>query len=82
MEIGLIITIVGTGMGIIIALGSLVVALFLWNRGEANSDRRDIVNMMFAMKEEASHFRAEMALEMKDFHAKLITIEQSRNNKG
>ena len=57
-----------------------MIPLFLWNRSEANADRRDIVNLMFSMKEEASRFRAEMAQEMKDFHGRLCAIEESKKN--
>lgn len=56
-----VLTIVGTGMGIIIAIGALILTLFLWNREEANADRRA------------------MAEEMKDFHARLLIIEERRN---
>lgn len=41
-----VITMIGTGMGIIIAMGALIVTLFLWNRGEANADRRCMANEM------------------------------------
>lgn len=51
-DFGLIITIVLTGLGIIIGMGALIITLFLWNRGEANADRRDIVNLIIAIKEE------------------------------
>lgn len=85
---GLIITIVLTGMGIIIGMGALVTTLFLWNRNEANADRRDIVNLMFAIKEDAANFREEtanfrreMGDEMKDFHRNLCRIEE-RQRKG
>lgn len=56
-----VLTVVGTGIGIIIAMGAIVITLFLWNRGEANADRRA------------------MAEEMKDFHNRLIAIEERRN---
>ncbi len=70
MQMGLIITIVGTGIGIIIAMGALILTLFLWTRSEANAARRDIVNLtrIIAVKEE-----------MKDFHDRLCSIEKNRN---
>jgi hypothetical protein len=71
---GLIITIVGTGIGIIISLGALVLTLFLWNRGEGNSDRRDIVNLVIAIKEDIQAIQ----LEMKDFHNRLVDIERNK----
>lgn len=61
MDYGIIIAIVATGMGIIIAMGALIVTLFLWNRGEANADRRAIAD------------------EIKDFHSRLLVIEERRN---
>lgn len=42
--------------------------LFLWNRSEANSDRRALHATIDAIKEE-----------MKDFHARLVAIEERRN---
>lgn len=62
-----VLTVVGTGMGIIIAMGAIVITLFLWNRNEANADRRDIVNLIVAIKDE-----------MKDFHNRLCSIEERR----
>lgn len=66
-DFGLIITIVLTGMGIIIGMGAIIITLFLWNRAESNSDRRDIVNLIIAIKDE-----------MKDFHDRLCSIEAKR----
>jgi hypothetical protein len=43
--------------------------LFLWNRAEANSDRRMFYDLLHGMKEE-----------MKDFHGRLCAIEE-RNRK-
>lgn len=39
-------------------------AMFFWLRTEANSDRRDMMNMIISFKDEIQK-------EMKDFHAKL-----------
>lgn len=63
MDIGSVIAIVGSA----IALVGTVVALFLWNRSEANADRRDIFNLVRAIQEE-----------MKDFHYRLLEIEKGR----
>jgi len=63
-NLGLIIAIVGTG----IAMVGVMLALFLWTRGEANADRRDIVNLIVGIKDE-----------YKDFHARLCVIEAERN---
>lgn len=79
MDLATLITVASTGMGIIVALGALIVTLFLWNRSEANSDRRDIVNLIIAIKEDAANFRKEMAVESREFHARLCVIEERRN---
>jgi hypothetical protein len=86
-DFNLIITIVLTGMGIVFAMVGTVIALFLWNCGEANADRRDIVNLIICIKEDAAKFREDIQkevqaiqLEMKDFHNKLIIIEEKRKN--
>lgn len=63
MDLGIIIAIVGS----VLANIGVIIALFLWNRSEANSDRRDIVNLVLAIKEE-----------MKDFHERLLKIEMER----
>ena len=41
--------------------------LWLWNRSEANADRRDIMKLLMEMKDE-----------MKDFHCRLLEIERGR----
>lgn len=53
----------------IFVLGNMVftLTLWLWNRTEANADRRDIMNLLKEMKEE-----------MKDFHGRLCAIEERR----
>jgi len=77
MELGIIIAIVGSAFAIV----GVIIALFLWVRGEANSDRRDIVNLVISIKEDAANFRHEMAQESKDFHARLCVIEENRGRK-
>ncbi len=62
-NLGLIIAIVGSA----VAMMGVMIALFLWNRGESNADRRDIVNLIIAIKEE-----------IKDFHGRLCSIEEKR----
>jgi len=73
-DFGLIITIVLTGMGIVIAMGGIVITLFLWMRSEANADRRDIVNLIVAIKEDIQAIQHEV----KDFHARMCVIEERR----
>ena len=62
-NLGLIISISGGVFTIVAAM----VAMMLWVRGEANADRRDIVNLIIAIKEDAHAFSEKMAQEMKDF---------------
>ena len=57
-----------------------VLSLF-WVRTESNSlrqdakeDRKDIVNLMFAIKEDIKAIQ----MEMRDFHDRLCTIEENR----
>lgn len=42
-------------------------ALFLWNRSEANQDRRDMMNLIKSIENE-----------MKDFHGRLCNLEGRR----
>lgn len=46
--------------GFIITIGGL----FIWNRTESNSDRREIMGVLKEMKDE-----------MKDFHGRLLVLE-------
>lgn len=70
MDLGVVISIVGSAVAIVGA----VIALFLWTRSEANADRRDIVNLILAIKEEISAIH----LEVRDFHNRLVAIEERR----
>lgn len=71
MDLGIIVSIVGSAVAIVGA----VIALFLWTRSEANADRRDIVNLILAIKEEISAIH----LEVRDFHNRLIAIEERKD---
>jgi len=53
----------------LITLISAMAGMFLWNRSEANSDRRNMTNLIKAIE-----------VEMKDFHGRLCAIEE-RNKK-
>ncbi len=66
--------IISIGLGVFTIVGAMI-AMMLWVRGEANSDRRDIVNLIIAIKEDVSAIREEM----KDFHGRLCSIEERRN---
>lgn len=54
-------------LGVILGNGAIFIPLFLWMRTEANTDRRDMVNLIISIKEE-----------MKDFHGRLCAIEERR----
>ena len=56
-------------LAIILGNVALIIPLFFWNRSEANSDRRDMMNLIRGIQEE-----------MKDFHGRLCAIEE-RNRK-
>lgn len=62
-SIGIIVAIVGAA----IANVGVLLTLFLWTRSEANSDRREIVDLIICIKEE-----------IKDFHGRLCSIEGNR----
>ena len=51
-------------LALILGNGAIVVPLFLWNRSEANADRRDMMNLISAIKDE-----------MKDFHGRLEKLD-------
>ena len=57
----------GQVLAIIAGNAAIVIPLFLWNRSESNSDRRDMMNLINAIKEE-----------MKDFHGRLCAIEERK----
>lgn len=50
---------------LILTLGGL----FFWNRSESNSDRRDMMNLVTAIKDE-----------IKDFHGRLCQLEEKYNH--
>ena len=69
-----------TILGIMLGNAALFLPIFFWMRAEANVDRRDIVNLMIAIKDDARAFGEKMAIESKDFHGRLCAIEE-RNKK-
>lgn len=50
--------------------------LWLWNRAEANADRREIHALLEAMRQDAKEFRENWANESKEFHGRLCEIEE------
>lgn len=71
-NLGLIIALVSSAFTIVAAM----IAMMLWVRSEANADRRDIVNLIIAIKEDVSAIQ----LEMRDFHNRLCAIAEKRNS--
>jgi len=69
-NLGLIVSI---GFGVFTIVGAMI-AMMLWVRGEANADRRDIVNLIIAIKDDVSAIKDEI----KDFHNRLCAIEERR----
>lgn len=58
----------------IVTLGGL----FLWNRAEANSDRRMFYDLLKGMETDMRNFQATAMQETKDFHGRLISLEEKR----
>lgn len=82
-------TIILTLFGLFFGGISVLISLFLWLRSEANSDRKhitevqsgdrkDLLNLMRTIQNEAKEFRSVMAQESKDFHGRLCAIEERR----
>lgn len=67
MELGIIIAIVGSAVAIV----GTVLTLFLWVRGEANSDRKDLSNDIKELRIDLITVMRGISDEMKDFHGRL-----------
>ncbi len=74
-NLGLIIAIVGSAFGIIAITLGATVSLFTLGRAEANADRRDITNLIQAIRGDVQAIQ----LEMRDFHTRMCAIEKERN---
>ena len=74
MELGIIIAIVGSGVGII----SVTTMLMLWVRAEGNADRRDIVNLVIAIKDEMKDFHGRLERQDAEFRTRLLDIEERK----
>ena len=61
-------------LGIVLGNAAWMLPMFFWVRSEANSDRRDMMNLILAIKEETKAIQ----FEMKDFHNRLCLIEERR----
>ena len=73
-DLGLVIAIVGSAIAIV----GTTLALFLWNRGEANTDRREIVDLIIAIKEEMKDFHGRLEKQDTEFRMRLLNIEEKR----
>lgn len=78
-DLGLIIAIVGTGIGII----AVTIALFLWIRSEGNADRRNFQEIQREDRKELLQVSRNMEnaiygiqSEIKDFHRQLIDLQK------
>ena len=79
MDLGIIIAVVGVG----IAMVGVVIAMMFWVRTEANAlrsdakaDRQDLVQLVYAMREETVKQINAIQLEIKDFHNRLCAIAE------
>ena len=54
--------------------------LWLWNRAEARTDHRQIIDLIIVIKEEMKDFHTKLALQDQEFKMRLTTIEE-RNKK-
>lgn len=79
IDLGLIIAIVGTGIGII----AVTITLFLWIRSEGNADRRNFQEIQREDRKELLQISRNMEnaiygiqTEMKDFHRQLLEIKK------
>ena len=69
-------TVLGVTAGLFLTSIGAMISLFVWNRTESRADIRHMDNQISAIRE----LVREMHIESKDFHARLIAIEE-RNKK-
>lgn len=74
MDVGIIIALLGSTIAIV----GTVIALFLWTRSEANSERRDLAQIVRSLEAFTRDNITVIRDEMRDFHSRLIKIEESR----
>ena len=77
MDLGIIIAIVGSAIAII----GMIIFLCLLVRKESNSDILDILNKIIAIQDDVSHFKREMAIEIKNLYGSIYLSEEDRNKK-
>lgn len=74
MDLGIIIAVVGSAVAIV----GVMLTLFLWNRGESNTDRRHFATEVKELRRELIDVMRGISDEMKDFHGRLCAIEERR----
>lgn len=55
--------------------------LWLWNRSEASSDRRDILNLIRSIQDEIKDFHGRLERQDADFKAHMMYYHQEKGNK-
>lgn len=74
MELGIIIAIVGSAVGII----AVTITLMLWARIEASADRRENFSESKELRGELISCVRAVSDEMRDFHGRLCALEEKR----
>lgn len=64
-----VLTIVGTGMGILIGMGALIIALFIYSQGKMDAALK-------AISDEMKDFHTKLALQDQEFKMRLCAIEE------
>ena len=64
-DLGVVIAIIG---GVVAMIG-VMIALFLWTRSEASTERRELAAII-------TTFKDVVLIEMKDFHGRLCALEE------
>ena len=67
MDTGTLFTILGCTIGSSLMVTVAIFSMFLWVRGEASADRRQMHDLMDTIR-----------LEIKDFHGRLCAIEEGK----
>lgn len=77
MDIGLIVTVAGTGIAVV---GSNI-ALISWLRSDMKSFESEVRVWKEDFRKDMATYRDEVRAEMKDFHGRLCTIEERHRDK-
>ena len=74
-DYGQILTTILGILGVIIGNAAFVVPLFLWARSEARADFRHLLEVTDTIRAESRDLIDAIQKEMRDFHARLISLE-------